>query len=142
MQPRSQPIHGSRPDALGREEALQSRPETGNWGWQDPLEVGVPSGPGRGKAGGHAWVVMFKSGMGSCRIRILIDPNLVFLEPDVFTMGCESHRLNAIPKDERPASRQAAGAERPRDVLSVPPQEVLLRSASQKCSGELLLKPS
>ena len=80
-------------------------------------------------------------GMGLCRIRILFDCNLAFLEPDVFSYGMRKP-LNAIPKDAKPVSHQAVGAERSRDVLSVPLQEVLPRSASQKYCGGPLLRPS
>ena len=38
--------------------------------------------------------------------------------------------LNAIPKEEKRASPQALGVERPRDVLSLRPQDLLPHSAS------------
>ena len=54
--------------------------------------------------------------MGFCRIRILFDCNLAFLEPDVFSSGMREP-LNAIPKGEKPASHQVVGAESPQECF-------------------------
>ena len=69
--------------------------------------------------------------MGLCRTRILFVCNLTCLESNVFSSGMREP-LNAVSKDEKPASLQVVGAERPRNVLSVPTQEGLPLLGSQK----------
>ncbi len=48
--------------------------------------------------------------MGFCRIRILFDRNLAFLECDVFSSRIQEF-MTAVPKGEKLASLQVVGAE-------------------------------
>ena len=49
-------------------------------------------------------------GMGFCRIRILFDRNLAFLERDVFSSRIQEF-MTAVPIGEKLASLQVVGAE-------------------------------